>query len=220
MTNTVKIILLIVIIIAVIIGLIIYLQGSQGVKEESALKDGSIISIPNRPRKTLPVVIIYGGIPPYGGQWMRKQIPQDILDHNVVVIASSHNTNYAQLTTDMKAYLANRGLNPGPISLIAFSGSGKTIQDLYSPSYRFFGLIDPNTHDRGAKQSYGSNTYMIYNVNNWPASQYQTIRPLLPVLAQNVNASGGTADQVSARHLDIPKLFLETYADKINKKLI
>ncbi len=169
---------------------------------------GHIISLPNAEQDEYSLLLIFGGIPPYGGDWMKNQIPDAIYEKYVVVLPKYHNSPFADVTTEYNAFLEKKEVKISDKSIFGFSGGGIRAQEnISAENWTMVGLIDPSTRNSFLTLPLSDKIKMIYNAANW--SGYPAIRALLPQLASKVTAAGGYATASTLTHLDIPKYFFE-----------
>jgi hypothetical protein len=175
--------------------------------------EGLIVSIPNN-KKIFNLIVIFGGISYATPSWMYSQVGNNILLNNLIFFAP-HTMKYSDVELKIKKFLTQNGFQIVSKSVIGFSAGALNIQEVYSKDFKFFGLIDPSTKSKYVSDTFGSNTFMIYNEANWGG--YPTIKPLLPILSNKINKDGGTSIKITMKHEDIPKFFFNTFENQIIK---
>lgn len=167
---------------------------------------GHIVSIPNAEQDSYSLLLVFGGIPPYGGDWMKSQIPNAVFEKYVVVLPKYHNSTYDNVVTEYTALLDKKQITISDKSIFGFSGGALRAQENISKeNWAMVGLIDPSTRSAYLTLPFSAKVKMIYNAANWGG--YPSIKALLPQLAAKINAAGGYAESKIITHLDIPKYF-------------
>ena len=170
-----------------------------------------IVTTPNG-KKSVNVVIVYGGINYANPKWMFEQMPKEILLRNLIFIAPYTNSA-SKVNTDLNSYLKDNNLTKKSLSVIGFSAGGNNAQSSYSDNLRFFGLIDPSTKEEWLNIKFGKNSHMIYNNSNW--GSYPSIKSIQPKIASKIDNAGGKVESVAMSHANIPKYFFNSYANSI-----
>jgi hypothetical protein len=175
--------------------------------------DGLIVSTPNN-KKAFNLLVVFGGISYANPSWMYNQLSSKVLLNNLIFIAPN-TMKYSDVEIKIKKYLSEKGYQLTSKSVVGFSAGALNIQEVYSPDFKFFGLIDPSTRSNYTTKKYGKNTFMIYNEGNWGG--FPTIKSLLPILSNKINADGGQSLRVTGmKHEDIPKFFFTAFTNQIN----
>ena len=61
---------------------------------------GHIISIPSKIQDDYSLLLIFPGVPIYGGNWMKTVIPDFIYENYVVVLSKEFNCDYKQVVDE------------------------------------------------------------------------------------------------------------------------
>jgi hypothetical protein len=110
-------------------------------------KEGSaIITVPKSNFKHYDIVVVYGGIsfatPTFMLNELKSSTAKNLLYSNIFIFVPY--TNKWGATSSLIDKMKGK-YNVGDVSLIGYSAGGTDVQDVYSPDYKFFGLIDPST---------------------------------------------------------------------------
>jgi hypothetical protein len=170
--------------------------------------NGSIVSVPKKAQAQYSLLLIYGGTPPYGGDWMKTQVPAALYERYVIVLPKYYYTSFNEVTKQYTQLLDQKNIKISEKSLLGFSGGGLRVQENFSAgNWKIIGLIDPSTRAVYLNLSFSDKVKMIYNRNVW--SCYPSIQAVLPKLAQKVSNAGGYAEEnTKLKHLEIPNYFL------------
>lgn len=178
---------------------------------------GHIVSVPTQPQEEYSLLLIFPGIPPYGGEWMKTVVPDFIYEKYVVVFSKEFNSLYKEVLDESTTLLLNKNFKIVDKSLFGFSGGGIRCQENMSiEDWTMIGLIDPSCSQVLFETTYPSSKInMIYNPNNWGGSPIlNEIKLLQPQVANKIDNDSGYTEACSLAHLYIPtyfftKIFLE-----------
>ena len=194
-------------------------QQKGGVAEKSSATDYETttetvytITKPKNNDAIYDVIYVFGGMYYATPTWMLEQMPKEIFLNNIVIASNYHNS-FSSVDDALKRYMDRKLLKKGKSSVVGFSAGGLNVLDTYNRDFKFVGLIDPSNKSKYNSLNFGSNTYMVYNKNNWGA--YPSIQSNMDVLASKINDGGGVATSVSLPHKDIPSFFFDKYKDEL-----
>jgi hypothetical protein len=160
------------------------------------------------------LLIVFGGVSYATPSWMYNQVNSSVLLSNLIFFAP-YTMKYSDVEIKIKKFLKEKEYKIISKSVVGFSAGALNIQEVYSPDFKFFGLIDPSTRSNYTTKKYGKNTFMIYNEGNWGG--FPTIKSLLPILSNKINSDGGQSLRVTGmKHEDIPKFFFTAFTNQIN----
>jgi hypothetical protein len=198
----------------------LYKTQKGGISEKSKANDYETttetvytITKPKNNDAIYDVIYLFGGMDYATPTWMLEQMPKEILLNNIVIASSYHNS-FDSVDEALKRYMSRKLLKKGKSSIMGFSAGGYNVLDKYNRNFKFVGLIDPSNKSKYNNLNFGSNTYMVYNKNNWGA--YPSIQGNMDVLASKIEDGGGLAESVSLQHSKIPSYFF----NKFKKDLI
>lgn len=184
-------------------------KGVSEVKSNTkrTLSDGVILSIPDTKYQKYNLVIIFGGMYYANPEWMYKQIPNEGLYKNIVVIAP-----YTMSLEKAKSIFEPeiKDLKIESTSVMGFSAGGLQVQKNYSPTWKVAGLIDPSIRTEYLNLPLSSNVKMIYNNANWGGG-LAGIGTVQTKLEPKIKEKNGYAEKVSLAHDKIPKYFFDKF---------
>lgn len=155
------------------------------------------------------VILVFGGTDYATPSWMQKQVPFEIASKNLMYFFP-----YTIKFEDAIKFLDERknfdGFSVHSLSVIGFSAGGIKALSGYSKSLKFFGLIDPSTSNSYTSLVFGTNAHMVFNNKNWGA--YPTTKSTQYKIAENIRKGGGTTEEVTSSHINIPKYFFEKFS--------
>ena len=189
----------------VVIGLLVFAFRPQG---NDVIRLGDLIISKPKGKFNYKVMIVWGGLDYANPDWMLSQTPRKVLDGYLLIFAP-YNKDMAKIKDKVLPYFDNENINVSNWSLVGFSAGAKQVQKNYSVEYKFVGLIDPSTDSNLANKSYGANTIMTYDIDNW--SSYKSIKGALPILAQNVSSGGGYSENIDQSHKDFVRYFFNKH---------
>ena len=168
---------------------------------------GHIVSIPKNENKRFSLFLIFPGIPPFGGEWIKTCIPDYIYENFIVILSKEFNSLYSEVTGEAYGLLASNGITKIEYkSIFGFSGGGIRCQEnILTEEWDTVGLIDPSCAEQFISVDFPEGMLMVYNADNWGG--YPTIKALLPQVADKVAATHGYVESCSLSHLFIPTYF-------------
>ena len=202
---------------------------SEPSKKVSAhVGQNAVISIPENVEDSVPVFVLYPGIP-VGGKIGKDYLPELIsasvpewYSKYAIVVPNQHTTQWTSVKAEYEAALAQRNLKPKNLVIGIFSGSGNNSADITKnlPSIKPLAvlLMDPtpgqNLTASISQLGTSSKIIMQYNPSNWGNASYYT-GPHIAGLEQAVKNSGGTLEKISTGHMKIPGNLLSQHKSEI-----
>ena len=178
----------------------------------------------------VPAFIFYPGIP-VGGKIGRDYMPPliknavpDWFGKYIIVIPNRHTTTWNKVKRDLDSIGKKQSnvVHPKNISVGIFSGSGNNSANI-SKQIANIGpvnliLMDPTPGKNLTNNiSNASNVFMQYNPKNWGGAGYYVNG--IDALVQAIESSGGIAELVGTRHMQIPTEILKKYRGNIEANI-
>lgn len=211
--------------IGVVIGTLglIYLFNNKGKKKNWIMGNkkttikSMIFSIPETKSESYNLLVIFGGLSYANPEWMYKQIPENILSQNFIVIAP-YNLNYLAIKNDIDSFAKDNNFSISSKSIFGFSAGGLQVEKaLSAENWKVVGLIDPSIKPEYASLPYGKNVYLLMNIYNW-AGTYKSFdyKKAYSQMKDSIIRGGGYVEDRKMVHADFPKTFFKQFENKIN----
>ncbi len=188
---------------------------TPSVNSHSEIKVGkSLVLTPDSEFSKYDLIVVYGGMHFATPAWMKKQIPDSILNRNIVVIVP-YNDPWSRTIGTIKK--ATEGKNIGRTSLLGYSGGGYMVLDVMqhlTPS--FIGLIDPSIHMRQLQFPVTKNFRMLWGSPGM-IDIFEDNGQRYTKMEKKIKDAGGVSQRSSdSNHGNYPKAFFRLYEKELN----
>ena len=196
-----------------------------GLKKEKARllrDDQTLVTVPYRGSKKLPLLFVFGGLYYANPSFMSQQIPSYFYDDAVIVFAPctpKGGLPYNLQMERVKKLLKKEGITVKNITVCGFSAGGPDALAAIDKDIKVIGLIDPNPE---IPQSTKAKAQIItaFNKSNWHDNSPElkiSMTQQFNNFAKWAKGKGAIVEENSVAHETFPKYFFYKYRNSLFK---